>query len=152
MLASWGHNHNRCDGLSDYRTHSKCKLGHGKIAKASKTKAKNHTGEQPEQTTETNAPSFEHAPLGRSVILAACTLLRLISSIRACQHSYIKHFAELACNEEGQRHQEYSQELLFNRLQLEICLEILHTNNTVGLIKITKRSVELKARKSQSSL
>lgn len=108
-----------------------------------KKKAKDTKG----VTVEPTAPSFELTPLPGSVHLAVCTLLCIVSSITACQHGYMRHSADLVCNEVNQCHYEYNRELLFNRLQSELCVEIIHGNHTVGLAKFRKKSVEFKCSK-----
>ncbi|WKX93844.1 hypothetical protein Q1695_011255 [Nippostrongylus brasiliensis] len=119
-----------------------------KLIKHYKTKARTNTRRSTgnQRTRETSAPSFELTPLSGTT-LTMCTLLCIIASATACQHGYVRHSAEMVCNEHHRCHLEYSRELLFNRLQSEICLEVLHANRTIGLIKFRKRSVEYKCSK-----
>ncbi|KAK6019266.1 hypothetical protein OSTOST_15105, partial [Ostertagia ostertagi] len=55
-------------------------------------------------------------------------------------------------NEKNQCHLECSRELLFNRLQSELCIEILHGNRTVGSAKFTKKSIDFKSSKATEFL
>ncbi|PIO59175.1 hypothetical protein TELCIR_19370 [Teladorsagia circumcincta] len=91
--------------------------------------------------------SFELTPLP-STLLVLCTLICLMSTTGACQHGFMRHSADLVCNEKNQCHLEYSRELLFNRLQSELCIEILHGNRTVGTAKFTKKSIDFECSKA----
>ncbi|VDL74428.1 unnamed protein product [Nippostrongylus brasiliensis] len=85
--------------------------------------------------------SFELTPLPSSTVLALCALLT-IHSTSACQHGYMRHSADLVCNEKNQCHLEYSRELPFNKIQSELCVEIIHANKTIGTAKFTKKTVD----------
>ncbi|KAK6061556.1 hypothetical protein COOONC_00781 [Cooperia oncophora] len=109
------------------------------------------TPQRSEQTVPSpNACGFELIQLPRST-LSICVILSLASLNSACQHGFMRHSAELVCNENNHCHLEYSRELLFNRLQSELCIEIWHANKSVGLAKFVRKSVELNALKSLNS-
>ncbi|KAK6038412.1 hypothetical protein COOONC_24083, partial [Cooperia oncophora] len=114
-------------------------------------KMKSHRSMIRPEDSETDAPSapacsFELTPLP-SAVIALCTLVCLVSSTGACQYGFMRHSADLVCNENNRCHLEYSRELLFNRLQSELCIEILHANKTVGSAKFVKKAVEFECSK-----
>ncbi|KAK6014651.1 hypothetical protein OSTOST_19963 [Ostertagia ostertagi] len=102
------------------------------------------------ERSEPSAPtcSFELAPLPCSTLMVVCAIFLMMSPINACQHGVMRHSAEQVCNELNHCHLEYSRELLFNKLQSELCIEIVHSNKTIGVAKITKKTVNFKCTKN----
>ncbi|PIO55965.1 hypothetical protein TELCIR_22644, partial [Teladorsagia circumcincta] len=91
------------------------------------------------------APMFELTPLPGSASLVVCAVLcAMIPTTNACQRGYMRQNVDLICNEQNECHFEYSRELLFNRLQKELCIEIVHENRTIGTAKFSRRPVEYK--------
>ncbi|KHJ92975.1 integrase core domain protein [Oesophagostomum dentatum] len=102
-----------------------------------------------ERTRNKNTQMFVPAPLPFTKILAVGVLISLvIKNADACQHGYTRHTANLICNEKNVCFYEYNQELLFNRLIKEICIEITHSNKTIGFIKVIRKPIELTCAKT----
>ncbi|KHJ87535.1 hypothetical protein OESDEN_12690, partial [Oesophagostomum dentatum] len=101
-----------------------------------------------EPTTENHIlQSFNPKPLRLSTVTLTLSLIAMISHSHACQHGFMRHSAELVCDNYGRCYYEYSQEVLFNRIYSELCIQIRHGNNTVGTVKITQKPINLMCEK-----
>ncbi|KAK6009733.1 hypothetical protein OSTOST_25311 [Ostertagia ostertagi] len=120
------------------------------IAKSKKAESSTPKLDKKVERSEPSAPtcSFELAPLPCSTLMVVCAIFLMMSPINACQHGVMRHSAEQVCNELNHCHLEYSRELLFNKLQSELCIEIVHSNKTIGVAKITKKTVNFKCTKN----
>ncbi|KHJ88957.1 hypothetical protein OESDEN_11238 [Oesophagostomum dentatum] len=92
--------------------------------------------------------NFKMTTLNRRYIpVAALIVLSLLSSAfsgaSACQHGYMRHTADLVCENKEKCFYSYNREVLFNRVFTELCIQIRHNNQTIGTIKIIKRPMEL---------
>ncbi|EYC01616.1 hypothetical protein Y032_0105g3654 [Ancylostoma ceylanicum] len=118
----------------------------GRISKLRVLKRRNRS-----QPIQTSALNFELVPLPGAT-LAICTMIcALSSSALACQHGYMRHTADLVCEDKSYCHLEYNRELFFNKLQSELCIEILHGKSSIGTARFTKRPVEFKCSKVTES-
>ncbi|KAK6742032.1 hypothetical protein RB195_009727 [Necator americanus] len=90
-----------------------------------------------------NSPNaFVPAPL--PCLTAICLILTtVLTSANACQRGYMRHSANLICNEQSKCFYQYNEELLFNRLTSKICIQINHSNKTLGFIRVTKKPIKL---------
>ncbi|EPB77214.1 hypothetical protein ANCCEY_03664 [Ancylostoma ceylanicum] len=70
-------------------------------------------------------------------------LVSVTLNVEACQNGYARHSANLICDKSNECFYQYNEEILFNRVASEVCMEVTHSNRTVGFIKITKKPMKL---------
>ncbi|EPB66084.1 hypothetical protein ANCCEY_14825 [Ancylostoma ceylanicum] len=92
----------------------------------------------------TGLQAFVPAPLPCTKLLAICILLSSAAfSVDACQHGYTRHSVNLVCDESNVCFYHHNEEILFNKLTSEVCIEATYSNKTLGFIKITKKPMKL---------
>ncbi|KAK6029223.1 hypothetical protein OSTOST_04667 [Ostertagia ostertagi] len=82
-------------------------------------------------------------PLPITVIIGLC----LIVAVQACQNGFIRHSIELTCTDHNECHYEYRDEVLFNKVQSSLCIELRHSNVSVGSIKLQRQPLQLECSK-----
>ncbi|EYC10154.1 hypothetical protein Y032_0057g2793 [Ancylostoma ceylanicum] len=88
--------------------------------------------------------SFNPKPLTISVSVVVVMLLTTaLNGTDACQQGFMRHNVDLVCNNHGKCLHEYNQEVLFNQMHSELCIQVRHGNETIGTIKITQKPVSL---------
>ncbi|KAK6045071.1 hypothetical protein COOONC_17424 [Cooperia oncophora] len=55
----------------------------------------------------------------------------------------MRHTVDLICNNKGNCSYEYNQEVLFNHIQSELCINARYENRTIGMIKIRQKPLKL---------
>ncbi|KAK6030783.1 hypothetical protein OSTOST_03075, partial [Ostertagia ostertagi] len=70
-------------------------------------------------------------------------LVMLCGQTAACQHGHMRHYAEITCNSSGKCYMEFSREILFNEINTQMCVNILHANKSIGKISLQRLAVEL---------
>ncbi|KHJ99555.1 hypothetical protein OESDEN_00458 [Oesophagostomum dentatum] len=116
--------------------------------RGSKTKRRNNGKAAQKQQNQIQMCNFELAPLTGTKISTCAVLCAIVTLGSACQHGYMRQTADLICEESNICHYEYSRELLFNKIQSELCIEIVYMNKTIGSIKFTKKPIEFKCVKT----
>ncbi|KAK6750546.1 hypothetical protein RB195_002489 [Necator americanus] len=82
-----------------------------------------------------------------SALLICVALLALASKVITCQHGYMRHSVEVVCENRGNCTYNYNEEVLFNRINSNLCIQLNHANKTIGLIKIRSRPMKLSCSK-----
>ncbi|XGW23492.1 hypothetical protein V3C99_005601 [Haemonchus contortus] len=96
--------------------------------------------------------SFNPTPLGTSAMITVCCIMASLQTLSACQHGYMRHTVNLVCTQRDSCGYEYSEEISFNRININFCIQIDHDNRTVGLVKLQHRPMDLTCTKNRVSL
>ncbi|KAK6044369.1 hypothetical protein COOONC_18126 [Cooperia oncophora] len=67
----------------------------------------------------------------------------ILQRASACQLGYMRHTVNLICTQRDSCVYEYNEEISFNRLNSNLCIQINHGNKTVGLIKVYHYPIKL---------
>ncbi|KAK6030102.1 putative ATP synthase F0, A subunit [Ostertagia ostertagi] len=88
--------------------------------------------------------TFNPRPLNVSTtVTTMLVILAMLSSSQACQHGHMRHSVDVICNNAGNCSYEYNQEVLFNHIQSELCINARYENKTIGVIKIRQKPLKL---------
>lgn len=105
----------------------------------------------PKQTTVKNENitlnTFSLAPISSNTIAISLCILSLITMSETCQHGHMRNSIDLVCTEKQQCSYEFSREILFNKLQKDLCVSIRHQNRTVGTIEVRNKQIVMSCSK-----
>ncbi|CAJ0604951.1 unnamed protein product [Cylicocyclus nassatus] len=81
---------------------------------------------------------FSPPTIYRAVNIALVCILALTDAAVACQNGHIRQEIDLICTSHNSCSYEYKREILFNELDLKLCVNIMHANKSVGLIEVER--------------
>ncbi|CAJ0604521.1 unnamed protein product [Cylicocyclus nassatus] len=81
---------------------------------------------------------FSPPTIYRAVNIALVCILALTDAAAACQNGHIRQEIDLICTSHNSCSYEYKREILFNELDLKLCVNIMHANKSVGLIEVER--------------
>ncbi|CAJ0605054.1 unnamed protein product [Cylicocyclus nassatus] len=90
--------------------------------------------------------TFAPAPIHNTNIIAL-SLIALTTLASACQHGHMRHNVDLECGRDNQCTYELNREVLFNKIQVNLCVQIRHANKTIGTLHIKNNPITMECSK-----
>ncbi|KAK6019689.1 hypothetical protein OSTOST_14671 [Ostertagia ostertagi] len=99
------------------------------------------------QSSPFSLAEFRPATLRTTEAGVIITSALLAMTATACQEGFMRHSIELTCSEINRCHYEFRREILFNKVQATLCIQLRHQNASIGYIKVHRVSEHLECQK-----
>lgn len=98
---------------------------------------------RPIKREQSRLRTFSPAPIVPNTVTLSICILALTTISSACQHGHMRNNIDLVCTESNKCSHDFSREILFNRIQTDLCVNIRHANKTVGTIEIRNKPMRM---------
>ncbi|KAK6015070.1 hypothetical protein OSTOST_19513 [Ostertagia ostertagi] len=103
-----------------------------------------------DQMINIHLQSFRPLPLSRTSVSTAIVMIvcaALLHEVETCQLGFTRHNAEVTCTSQNACAIKFRREILFDEIHNMACVDILHANKSVGVLRIEKLPLELECAK-----